>query len=45
MVSKAHDSNYEALVEALLEGMGEGFFAFDREWRFIAFNTRGGGNL
>ena len=39
MVSKAHDSNYEALVEALLEGMGEGFFAFDREWRFTAFNT------
>ena len=39
MVSKAYDSNYEALVEALLEGMGEGFFAFDREWRFTAFNT------
>ena len=39
MVSKAHDSNHEALVEALLEGMGEGFFAFDRDWRFTAFNS------
>ena len=45
MVSKAYDLNYEALVEALLEGMGEGFFAFDRDWRFTAFNSRGGGNL
>jgi PAS domain S-box-containing protein len=39
MISKAHDSNHEALVEALLEGMGEGFFAFDRGWRFTAFNS------
>ena len=39
MVSKARDSNHEALVEALLEGMGEGFFAFDRDWRFTAFNS------
>jgi PAS domain S-box-containing protein len=25
-------------VEAILDGIGEGFFALDPEWRFIAFN-------
>jgi PAS domain S-box-containing protein len=25
-------------VEAILEGIGEGFFALDADWRFIAFN-------
>ena len=28
-----------SLVEALLEGMGEGFFAFNDSWRCTAFNT------
>jgi PAS domain S-box-containing protein len=32
-------SKQESLVEALLEGMGEGFFAFDDTWRCTAFNT------
>ena len=27
-----------SLVEAVLDGIGEGFFAFDREWRFTAYN-------
>src|SRR5580704_6109672 len=25
-------------VDAILEGIGEGFFALDADWRFIAFN-------
>ena len=32
-------SGQGSLVEALLEGMGEGFFAFDDSWRCTAFNT------
>src|ERR1700722_17584544 len=35
----ASGSNQESLVEALLKGMGEGFFAFDDSWRCTAFNT------
>jgi PAS domain S-box-containing protein len=35
----ANGSNQESLVEALLKGMGEGFFAFDDNWRCTAFNT------
>jgi PAS domain S-box-containing protein len=38
-ISGAGGSGQESLVEALLEGMGEGFFAFDRSWRCTAFNT------
>ena len=37
--SGASGSGQESLVEALLEGMGEGFFAFDGSWRCTAFNT------
>lgn len=37
-ISRAGSSSQESLVEALLEGMGEGFFAFDHDWRFTAFN-------
>jgi PAS domain-containing protein len=37
-ISRAGSSSQESLVEALLEGMGEGFFAFDPDWRFTAFN-------
>ncbi len=28
-------------VDAILEGIGEGFFALDRDWRFTAFNRAG----
>src|SRR6478752_2711979 len=37
--SGASGSGQGSLVEALLEGMGEGFFAFDGSWRCTAFNT------
>ena len=39
MTSGASNSDQQSLVEALLEGMGEGFFAIDRDWRFTAFNS------
>jgi PAS domain S-box-containing protein len=35
----ASGSEQGSLVDALLEGMGEGFFAFDDSWRCTAFNT------
>ena len=38
-ISGASDSDQKSLVEALLEGMGEGFFAFDRNWRLTASNS------
>lgn len=28
-------------VNAILEGIGEGFFALDADWRFTAFNRAG----
>jgi PAS domain S-box-containing protein len=31
-------SKQESLVQALLEGIGEGFFAFNRDWRLTTFN-------
>src|SRR5271167_2762597 len=37
-VSNAPSANLEPAVDAILEGIGEGFFALDREWRFTAFN-------
>ena len=38
-ISGAMGSDEESLVEALLEGMGEGFFAFDHSWRLTASNS------
>jgi PAS domain S-box-containing protein len=38
-ISRASGSDQESLVEALLEGMGEGFFAFDHNWRLTASNS------
>jgi PAS domain S-box-containing protein len=38
-ISGASGSGQESLVEALLEGMGEGFFAFDPGWRLTASNS------
>ena len=38
-ISGASGSDQESLVEALLEGMGEGFFAFDHNWRLTASNS------
>ena len=38
-ISRASGSDQESLVEALLEGMGEGFFAFDHSWRLTASNS------
>ena len=38
-ISGAMGSDQESLVEALLEGMGEGFFAFDHSWRLTASNN------
>jgi PAS domain S-box-containing protein len=38
-ISGASGSEQESLVEALLEGMGEGFFAFDDGWRLTAANS------
>jgi PAS domain S-box-containing protein len=38
-ISGASGSDQESLVEALLEGMGEGFFAFDHGWRLTASNS------
>src|SRR5271156_2960599 len=38
-ISGASGSDQESLVEALLEGMGEGFFAFDHSWRLTASNS------
>ncbi len=38
-ISGARGSSQESLVEALLEGMGEGFFAFDHSWRLTASNS------
>src|SRR3984957_9302761 len=37
-ISRASGSDQDSLVEALLEGMGEGFFAFDHDWRLTASN-------
>ena len=37
--SGASNTDQESLVEALLEGMGDGFFAVDRDWRLTAFNS------
>jgi PAS domain S-box-containing protein len=37
--SGASGSGQESLIEALLEGMGEGFFAFDPSWRLTASNS------
>ena len=39
MGSGTSNSDQESLVEALLEGMGERFFAVDRDWRVTAFNS------
>jgi PAS domain S-box-containing protein len=39
MSSGASNSDQDSLVEALLEGMGESFFAVDRDWRFTALNS------
>jgi PAS domain S-box-containing protein len=39
MSSEASNSDQDSLVEALLEGMGESFFAVDRDWRFTALNS------
>jgi PAS domain S-box-containing protein len=39
MSSRASSSDQQSLVEALLEGMAEGFFALDRNWRLTAFNS------
>jgi PAS domain S-box-containing protein len=39
MSSEASTSDQDSLVEALLEGMGESFFAVDRDWRFAALNS------
>ena len=38
-ITGASGSDHESLVEALLEGMGEGFFAFDHSWRLTASNS------
>ncbi len=38
-ISGARGSDQNSLVEALLEGMGEGFFAFDHRWRLTASNS------
>jgi PAS domain S-box-containing protein len=38
-ISRASGSDQESLVEALLEGMGEAFFAFDHSWRLTASNS------
>ena len=38
-ISGASGSDQNSLVEALLEGMGEGFFAFDHSWRLTASNS------
>ena len=38
-ISGASGSDQESLVEALLEGMGEAFFAFDHSWRLTASNS------
>jgi PAS domain S-box-containing protein len=38
-ITGASGSDQESLVEALLEGMGEGFFAFDHSWRLTASNS------
>ena len=38
-ISGASGSDQDSLVEALLEGMGEGFFAFDHDWRVTASNS------
>ena len=38
-ISGASGSGQESLVEALLEGMGEAFFAFDHSWRLTASNS------
>jgi PAS domain S-box-containing protein len=35
----ASNSDQKSLVEALIEGMGESFFAFDRDCRFTASNS------
>jgi PAS domain S-box-containing protein len=39
MSTGASDSDENSLVEALIEGMGESFFAFDRDFRLIATNS------
>ena len=39
MGSAASNSDQELLVETLLEGMGESFFAVDSDWRFTAENS------
>jgi PAS domain S-box-containing protein len=36
--SRSGNSDQDSLVESLLEGMGESFFAVDRDWRVTAFN-------
>ncbi len=45
MSSGASNSDQESLVEALLEGMGESFFALDRDWRCHRLQPCGGGDL
>src|SRR5271156_5087597 len=37
-ISNADSRRPEPSVDALLEGIGEGFFALDPHWRFTAFN-------
>jgi PAS domain S-box-containing protein len=44
-ITGASGSDHESLVEALLEGMGEGFFAFDHSWRLTASNSAAGAIL
>jgi PAS domain S-box-containing protein len=39
MGSRASNSDQGSVVEALLEGMGESFFALDRDRRVTAFNS------
>jgi PAS domain S-box-containing protein len=36
--SNAAPSRLDPSLDALLEGIGEGFFALDPHWRFVAFN-------
>src|SRR5580658_10243627 len=36
--SSGRPSDSGATLDALLEGIGEGFFALDANWRFTAFN-------
>src|SRR6201996_2894066 len=41
-ISRPGNSDQKSLVKALLEGMGESFFAVDRDWRVTACNGAAG---